>query len=104
MYRITDEHSICETAVWSTFFLLNVSTALKGTLNFIFIREAKLFQRCLSIVDDGQTDHLYTISSTMSQRFGEVNILGSTGKNYCLGQFLNFHKVIEQSQQVINKV
>ena len=37
MYRITDEHSICETAVWSTFFLLNVSTALKGTHNYIFI-------------------------------------------------------------------
>ena len=36
MYRITDEHSICETAVWSIFFLLKVSTALKGTHNYIF--------------------------------------------------------------------
>ena len=35
--RVTEEDRLSETAVWPTLFLLNVSTALKGTHNYIFI-------------------------------------------------------------------
>ena len=36
-FRVTEEDRLSETAVWSTFFLLNVSTALTGIHNYIFI-------------------------------------------------------------------
>ena len=36
-FRVTEEDWLSETAVWPTLFLLNVSTALKGTHNYIFI-------------------------------------------------------------------
>ena len=37
-FRVTEEDWLSETAVWPTLFLLNVSTALKGTHNYIFIQ------------------------------------------------------------------
>ena len=36
-FRVTEEDRLSETAVWLSLFLLNVSTALKGTHNYIFI-------------------------------------------------------------------
>ena len=36
-FRVTEEDSLSEKAVWPTLFLLNVSTALRGTHNCIFI-------------------------------------------------------------------
>ena len=36
-FGVTEEDCLSEAAVWSTLFLLNVSTALKGTHNYIFI-------------------------------------------------------------------
>ena len=38
-FRVTEEDWLSETAVWLILFLLNVSTALKGTRNYIFIRK-----------------------------------------------------------------
>ena len=34
-FRVTEEDRFSETAVWPTLFLLNVSTSLKGTHNYI---------------------------------------------------------------------
>ena len=36
-FRVTEGDGLSETAVWPTLFLLNVSTALKGTHNYNFI-------------------------------------------------------------------
>ena len=36
-FKVTEEDWLSETAAWPILFLLNVSTALEGTHNYIFI-------------------------------------------------------------------
>ena len=41
-FRVTEEDWLSETAVWPNLFLLNVSTALKGTHNYILLGRYEL--------------------------------------------------------------
>ena len=80
---VTEEDRLSETAVWPTLFLLNVSTALKGTHNYIFIRNDCKF-------------HIYTerqkSCTTVSFDFFLIKI--DDFKNQCSLVFMPVQKTI----------